>query len=84
MFGTKRLVTSIAGVALGIAGLVAASGLASAAVLTIEEVGLNTPGAPADTKIERVDLAAAGLTTINTIILTDITVPLDNPPTMPG
>jgi hypothetical protein len=84
MFGTKRLVTSIAGVALGIAGLVAASGSASAAVLTIEEVGLNTPGAPADTKVERVDLAAAGLTSINTIILTDITVPLDNPPTMPG
>lgn len=72
MFGTKWLAKSVAGMIIGFAGLVAANGAASAAVLTIETVGLNTPGAPAGTLVQRVDLAAAGLTTINTIVLRDI------------
>lgn len=72
MYGTNRLVRSIAGMLIGFAGLVTATGTASAAVLTIENVGFVAgPGAPG-TLVQRVDLAAAGPTSINAIILTDI------------
>ncbi len=70
MSGTRSCARLLARAVIGIAGLIAVSGPASAAVLTIQNAG-TAPGT-AGTLLQRVDLAAAGLTTINTIVLTDI------------
>jgi hypothetical protein len=70
MFEKCKLTKSVAGLLFGFAGLVAVSASASAAVLTIEDLG-TAPGTT-NTLLQRVNLGAAGLTSINTIVLTDI------------
>ncbi|MGD8808975.1 MAG: hypothetical protein PVG24_05185 [Gammaproteobacteria bacterium] len=72
MFGTTRLAKTVAGMIIGFTGLVAASGAASAAVLPVVDMG-TAPGTDG-TLLQRIDLGqgATGLTSINTIVLTDI------------
>ena len=67
MFGTRWLPRPLACAVLGLAGLIAASGSASAVVL--DPVNDGTIGG---TQVQRVDLLAAGVPTINTIVLRDI------------
>jgi len=71
MFGTKSFARFLAGAVMGLAGLAAVGGSASATVLTIEDVGFVAPTAT-NTLVQRVDLTTAGTPTINSIILRDI------------
>jgi hypothetical protein len=70
MFGTNSFARSLAVAVIGLAGLAAVGGSASAAVLTVEDVGFVAPTATG-TLVQRVDLSTAGVATISKIILTD-------------
>jgi hypothetical protein len=70
MFGTSNFARSLAGALIGLAGLAAIGGSASAAVLPIVNGG-TAPGTTG-TLLQSVDLVGAGITAFNTVILTDI------------
>jgi hypothetical protein len=70
MFGKNSFARSLAVAVIGLAGLAAVGGSASAAVLPIVDGG-TAPGTTG-TLLQSVDLTTAGTPTINTIILRDI------------
>jgi len=75
MFGTRWLPGPLVCAVLGFAGVVAASGSASAVVL--DPVNYSTIGG---TQVQRVDLLGAGVSTINTIVLRDISAGVGGDP----
>ena len=79
MFGTRWLTKSLVGAAVGIAGLVAASGSASAVTLDPVDVGFVAPTATG-TLVQRVDLTLVGSPTISTLTLRDISAGIGGDP----